>query len=305
MYEIIHINLKTYNKILKISIRAAKQQFLASTFAKYNSDIRNTWKTINEIISRNGNKKSFPTLININNTEITNKLDIANKFNAFFTNIGINLANNITYTGQKNFEHYLKKTQNYRFELSNTDEQTILKTIETLPTKNSSGFDGISSKLFKKLAPTIIKPLTLLLTQVFNTGIFPDKLKVAKVIPVFKKGNPTIINNYRPISLLPVVSKVMEKILANQLSSYFESKKLFVNNQYGFRDGHSTEYAALELVDRIITKMDNNEVPISIFLDLSKAFDTLNHKILLNKLKYYGIEGVPLQLFKSYLTNRT
>ena len=128
---------------------------------------------------------------------------------------------------------------------------------------------------------------------------------MAKVIPVFKIGNPTIINNYRPISLLPVVSKVMEKILANQVSSYFESKKLFVNNQYGFRDGHSTEYAALELVDRIITKMDNNEVPISIFLDLSKAFDTLNHKILLNKLKYYGIEGVPLQLFKSYLTNRT
>ena len=216
----------------------------------------------------------------------------------------INLANNITYTGQKNFEHYLRKKQNYRFVLSDIDEQTILKTIETLPTKNSSRFDGISSKLFKKLAPTIIKPLTLLLTQVFNTGIFPDKLKVAKVIPVFKKGNPTIINNYRPISLLPVVSKVMEKILANQLSSYFESKKLFVNNQYGFRDGHSTEYAALELVDRIITKMDNNEVPISIFLDLSKAFDTLNHKILLNKLKYYGI-GVPLQLFKSYLTNRT
>ena len=115
-----------------------------------------------------------------------------------------------------------------------------------------TGFDGISSKLFKKLAPTIIKPLMLLVTQVFNTGIFPDKLKVAKVIPVFKKGIPTIINNYRSISLLPVVSKVMEKILANQLSSHFESKKLFVNNQYGFRDGHSTEYTALELVDRII-----------------------------------------------------
>ena len=128
---------------------------------------------------------------------------------------------------------------------------------------------------------------------------------MAKVIPIFKKGNPTIINNYRPISLLPVVSKVMEQILVNQLSSYFESKTLFVNNQYRFRDGHSTEYAALELVERIIKKMDNNEVPISIFLDLSKAFDTLNHKILLNKLKYYGIEGVPLQLFKSYLTTRT
>ena len=107
------------------------------------------------------------------------------------------------------------------------------------------------------------------------------------------------MNNYRPISVILVVSKVMDKILANQLSSYFESKKLFVNNQYGFRDGHSTGYASLELVDRIIQIIYSNEVPISIFFYFSKAFDTLDHKIILNKLKHYGIEGVPLQLFKN------
>ena len=136
-------------------------------------------------------------------------------------------------------------------------------------------------------------------------GIFPEKLKVAKVIPLFKKGVPTIINNYRPISLLPAISKVLEKIMGNQLSSYFESKKLFSKNQYGFRSGHSTEFAALELIDRITTKLDNNEVPFSIFLDLSKAFDTLDHNTLLCKLNHDGIQRISLKLYESYLSNRT
>ena len=103
---------------------------------------------------------------------------------------------------------------------------------------------------------------------------------------------------------MPVISKVIEKILSNQLRSYFESNKLFYENQYGFRTDHSTEYATLELIDRIISKMDNDEIPFSIFLDLSKAFDTIDHKILLDKLKYYGIDGIPFQLFKSYLSDR-
>ena len=98
---------------------------------------------------------------------------------------------------------------------------------------------------------------------------------------------------------------MLEKIIANQISSFFERNELFSRNQYGFRAAHCTEHAAIELTDRIITKMDNNEIPIGIFLDLSKAFDTINHKILLSKLKYYGISGVPLQLLDNYLTNRS
>ena len=181
-----------------------------------------------------------------------------------------------------------------------------MSTIFSLPTKSSTGFDNISSKFLKQIAPTIVKHLTTLIKQVFNTGIFPDKLKLARVIPLHKKGNPSLLNNYRPISLLPVISKVIEKIISNQLRSYFESKKLFYENQYGFRSDHSTEYATLELIDRIISKMDNDEIPFSVFLDLSKAFDTIyiDHKILLEKLKHYGIEGIPFQLFKSYLSGR-
>jgi retron-type reverse transcriptase len=139
---------------------------------------------------------------------------------------------------------------------------------------------------------------------VLNTGIFPDKLKTAKVIPIFKKGDPTLFKNYRPISVLSTLSKVLEKIIFTQLSSYFNETKLFFDNQYGFTPKHCTEYAALELVDRIINHMDKNEVPINIFLDLSKAFDTIDHNILLHKLRFYGLDGSTLLLFEGYLSNR-
>ena len=129
------------------------------------------------------------------------------------------------------------------------------------------------------------------------------RLKLTKVIPVFKKGDSKLINNYRQISLLPVISKVLEKIIANQLSKYFEDNKLFHDIQYGFRTGLSTEYATIELTDRIISNVDRNEIPFSIFLDISKAFDTLGHTILLQKLNHYGIDGKALQLCESYLTN--
>ena len=134
--------------------------------------------------------------------------------------------------------------------------------------------------------------------------MFPDKLKIAKVIPIHKKGDATVFNNYRPISLLPAISKVLEKIIYDKLSCYLNDSKLLFNNQYGFRSMHSTEYAALELIDRIIKQMDKDELPINIYLDLSKAFDTIDHSILINKLEYYGIKGSHLRLIHSYLSNR-
>ena len=149
-----------------------------------------------------------------------------------------------------------------------------------------------------------MKLLTIVINQVLNNGIFPDKLKIAKVVPIFKKGDSALTNNYRPISLLHVISKVIDKIIYNQLSLYFESNTLFSDSQYGLRPNHSTEQSTLGLTDRITSAMDDNDVPISIFLDLSKAFDTIDHAILLTKLQHYGVEGIPLQLLKTYLTNR-
>ena len=303
-YDTLKFNLKTYNLILRKSIISAKQTYYESRFNRIGNDIRRTWKTINEILTKNQTKNKFPTVFNDDGSMIADRVNIANKFNVFFTNIGEKIAKGINYDGNKNYDNYLNKEIHSSFTLMNIDEAAINKIINNLPPKSSSGCDGISSKLLKVIAPVIIKPLTLLINQVLNTGTFPDKLKIAKVIPIFKKGDPSLFENYRPISLLPAISKVLEKIIALQLSSYFETNKLLFDNQYGFRPKHSTEHAALELIDRIINKMDTNEIPLNIFLDLSKAFDTIDHTILLNKLKYYGLKGPTLNLFQSYLTNR-
>ena len=210
----------------------------------------------------------------------------------------------VKYDGSKNYKYYLNKHINTVFYFLNIDEETVRKTIQILRSKNSCGLYGISSTLINIIEPAIIEPLTLLINQVLNTDIFPDELNIANVIPLFKKDDPKLFKNYRPISLLPTISKVIEKIIFTQLSTYFNENKLIFDNQYGFRPKYSTEYAALELVDRIITHMDKKEVPINMFLDLSKAFDTIDNTIVLAKLRYYGIHDTALLLLKSYLNNR-
>ncbi len=137
-----------------------------------------------------------------------------------------------------------------------------------------------------------------------HTGVFPDLLNIARVTPIYKKDDETNFSNYQPISLLPAISKYFQKVIFSQTYDFFHKEKLFYESQYYFRNKHSTELAVLEIVDRLITEMDNGETPINIYLDLSNAFDTLNHNILLHKLEYYGVQDISLNLFKNYLSNR-
>ena len=141
----------------------------------------------------------------------------------------------------------------------------------------------------KYLEPIIKKPLTTIINQSLTTGIFPNKLKIAKIIPVHKKEFIYLIQNYRPISLLPAISKVFERVVYEQLYNYFAE-----NNYYGFRKLHSAEFATLELVDRVTLALDNGNIGLALYLDLSKAFDTLNFDILLSKLNFYGVHGINL-----------
>ena len=137
-----------------------------------------------------------------------------------------------------------------------------------------------------------------------NTGYFPDNLKIAKLFPIFKKEDPSLCNNYRLISLLPAISKIFERFIFKQLHDDFTDNNLFYQHQYGFRSGHSTEMTVLETKDRISIEIDKYKTPLNIYLDLSKAFDTINHNILLEKLNYYRASGMANNLIKSYLTSR-
>ena len=239
-------------------------------------------------------------------TKLEDESSIASNFNKYFAEIGKNLASKIQYTGDKNIHSFLTKNITSKLTLKKTTEEEVLDIIKSLKTKKSSGVDNISSFLLKIISSHIAYPLHNIINKSIANGIFPEKLKWAIVSPIYKNQDLDVhqFNSYRPISLLPTISKVFEKIIYKQLYTYMNTNNLLNASQYGFRKAHSTELAALEMVDRIGKELDNNKTPISIFLDLSKAFDTLNHKILITKLHYYGMDELTLAWFKSYLSNR-
>ena len=234
---------------------------------------------------------------------MTDHQEIVNRFNDYFANVGKDLAAKIP-VGNKSFEAYLKQNIMTSFSFDLVQHNEVDKIINEFKPKTSAGNDRLSLKLLKLIKNPILPCLTILINQSLTTGIFPDKFKIAKISPLIKKPNIFEIDNFRPISLLSSISKVVEKCVFNQLYAYFERQKLLYGSQYGYRKKHSTELACLELVDKVMHDLDRGETPICFFLDLSKAFDTLDHKILLHKLQYYGIQGISLAWFKSYLSNR-
>ena len=305
LYHTLKINLSTYNKILKRLIREAKRNYYQSCFKKFQRDIKKTWNMINSVLNKNHhNGAEFPKFFCVNNTYIADRKQIADCFNRYFTNIGSELADRIDTPPNKSYKDFLRKPTKKRFTFQVVTSEIVSKVIDDMKPKSSSGYDRISNNLLKFIKNAILGPLTLLINQSICCGMFPDKFKIAKVIPLFKKNENYLLENYRPISVLPSMSKVLERIMHSQLSAYFSEHKLLYDHQYGFRKSHSTEYAALEFIDRVISCMDRNGTPLSIFIDLSKAFDTIDHKILLFKLRYYGITGKSFSLIENYLTNR-
>ena len=297
-------NLKTYNQILNRTLRQAKSTYYHSLLKNYKNDSKKTWQTLRNVMNLSKTKSAFPNFFIINNRKTTNKEVIANHFNEFFVEIGPSLASELDKANERNYQEYLTNLTESRFAFQNINMSQITKIMKELKPKSSTDCEGLSAKLLKNLPLKFAYPLSIIVNQSLNTGIFPKQLKISKVIPLYKKDDASLYNNYRPISLLPIISKILEKVVHEQLSSYLSEHKLLFNSQHGFRKNHSTETASLEFIDKIFKHLDNDETPISIFLDLTKAFDTLDHGILLNKLSFYGIKNVSLNWFRSYLSDR-
>jgi hypothetical protein len=258
--------------------------------------MKSAWKILNEEKGKTKTGMDIQSLVTDNNV-IINQNKIANIFNNYFLSIADSVnsdTNKHINTSMTNPFSYLANSFRRPFtkiswQYASTYE--IEKIIQSLRTKNICGYNEISNQIIKLTAPFIISPLTYICNAVLSTGVFPDRLKFAIVKPIFKKGNNKEISNYRPISLLTSFPKNIEKLIYATLHAHIDMNNILVHKQYGLRTHSSTEQAGLKLINSILTAMNNNQIIGGIFCDLQKAFDCVNHKILLEELKFYGVEG--------------
>ena len=184
--------------------------------------------------------------------------------------------------------------------VTDSEIEAIIKSLKV----GSAGWDNISACVVKKSYNLILKPLSYVMNLSISKGIFPNELKVARVIPLFKAGDITSFSNYRPVSVLPLFSKILERLMYTRLLSFINKHNLLYSFQFGFRKDHSPNLALIYLVDKVSDALEKGDYVLGVFLDFSKAFDTVNHDILFSKLEYYGVRDISLNWFKSYLSNR-
>ena len=247
-------------------------------------------------------KSNFPQKLKIGNKIKTGENEIANEFNKYFADIGPSLAKNIPKPSIP-FESFLKRV-NTILPSESLSINELKDSFICLETNKYPGADEINFNGIKYCFAEFYGSLKYFFDLSLQSGIFPGLMKVAIVSPVSKTGDIADISNYRPISVLPCCSKILDRIMYNHLYKYLTNKKLLHPQQFGFRKGHSTEHSIAHLVDQIYESFENDEYTVGIFIDLSKEFDTVDHTILLKELEIYGITGANIAWFRSYLTNR-
>ena len=298
-----HDKYKTYRNALSTLLKQSKKNYYTKFFNSNINNIKNTWKGIKSIISKGDNESFAPTSISINKSILTEPNIIANEFNNYFCSIGKKIQSNIKHSF-RDFHFFLGDLFEKSFFVSPTDNMEIADIISNLNQYKSEGPNGIPMKILHLLRNDISSILADLFNLSFSSGVFPSILKIAKVIPVHKKSSKLDTSNYRPISILSNLDKIIERLMYNRLYKFLESNDLIYSLQFGFRKNYSTSLALLSLTENIKQEIDKGRFGCGIFIDFQKAFDTVDHNILLEKLHHYGIRGISNNWFKSYLNDR-
>lgn len=278
--------------------------------SKYKNALINAKKTAysNYIQDSDNKMKSSWQIINSERNSVSKLYDLEipiNNINVFFARVAEVVLSSIRHTGYEPIDLLnLLPRPECSFLLEPTTPQEVMDTVRSLKNSNCLDIYGINAIMLKKIMELIAVPLSNLFNLCFSIGLFPDVLKVAKVIPIFKKGDISVLNNYRPISIIPIIGKLLEILIKNRLLYYFESNNLFNHSQFGFRKNCSTAKAVSKVVRNLVDCLEKGQITSITLCDLSKAFDCVSHNILLDKLKYYGVEGLALTFFTSYLSNR-
>ena len=290
---------KQYKNKLTSILKLEEKNFYQRQIIDNKNNLRKVWAIIKEVINKNKNSRISDQFI-INDKTETDPIRIAQGFNNYFANIGQSLASKIN---SDNVSHrdFISSNINASLFLEPTNETEIKLIIRELK-EGASGRDGILPKHIKCVSDFIALPLTRIANLSLEQGVFPEELKFAVVTPIYKAKDPMLFNNYRPISLLSVFSKILERLMYNRLLKFLNKQDFFNQFQFGFRNKHSTFMALIILLENLVKALDNGNCAVGIFLDFQKAFDTVDHCILLDKLHIYGIRGIAHEWFSSYMS---
>lgn len=286
---------KRFRNKLNSDTRKAKLAYYEATFSRIKSEPAKIWKQVISLTGRTATSNT-PKQVKVNNIILEGK-ELANAINQYFVNVAVCDEDSTQY------EDETSSCMN-SLVLHEVLPEEVYRYIKELKTNVASGYDDVRVAPVKAVASILSPVLAYLVNYSFLIGIFPTKLKVAKVTPIHKGGNTTELTNYRPISVLPVFSKIYEKCINTRLMKYLEKYNILSPHQYGFRKNKTTEEALIDVKSRIIENIENKMFTLGVFLDLRKAFDSVDHNILLLKLSRYGIRGIVSDLFKSYLSSR-
>lgn len=302
--EILKLTYTRYRNFCNSLIKKIKITYNKDKLEKAGKNSKKLWSAVREISGTNTVHDYPKELLTLGNSPISS----VNKINNFFVNVGKNLAESIApitpnLTKDRGTLSNIAEPEK-SFALINTDPEEVERLILGLKNECSIGWDGISNRFLKENRDFLIPPLTYICNLCFEFGIFPNDLKKSIIIPIYKNGDRNSVNNFRPISILPSISKILERLMNNRLVRYLEQNKILSSNQFGFRCGNSTDDAVHKLTRFISEGLDKRKKTIAVFLDLAKAFDTVSVRILVSKLQKIGIRGDQLALFKNYLTGR-